>query len=251
MASKRRTRSANAGMPVHVMIAFFLLVVELVYVFLAWSPYGDPNGALRPWYMFVRKNLTTFVVLGVLVLVVFTMMMPTLGVFAFIITLYRVAQLCCDEKDGGAVKESFGDGLRYGWGLYYPDHATQFDQGLLEREQDGSRAAYSAALGDVTDRYWMTKLADYENTHVYRPAAGLRRKIISMPKDSCNYGFNNWLTPQVLDAVYMKGPPNPGGACEFGCDPCSVAFAGSVFHQMHKPRPLYTTSTLAKEMDLS
>ena len=166
------------------------LVLELMYVFLVWSHYGNPDGMFHNMYQKIRNNLNLFVAFNMIYLIVYSYIFPGIGWLAFIVTLWRVADICC-------TKENFGDGLKYGWGRYYPDKVTFFNQAHLEREQDGTRAAYSSAVGDNEDSYWLSQLSDYENKNSHRPIHSIRRKKFVFEKDGCGYG--KWIIPEIKD----------------------------------------------------
>lgn len=217
----------------------FLILVEFIFVIYAWSPYGGPNGRFKPFYQWIRKNLDWFVVTALISTAILSYWFPGFGYFALIVILYRVAEMCCQNTEG------FGDGLLYGWGRYHPNYDTVFDQGCLERRQDGTRAAYSSALGDNTDFEWMAKLADYENTNVHRPLDQVKSKMVIFPKDGCSFG--NWVIPKIVDTCKVYRPKNYAGGCPVGCSKCSLKFAGSVLQDRIRPRGIYTTSLLAKE----
>jgi hypothetical protein len=246
MAKRKRGSKLAPGqmrkINLYIGIYIVLLLAELLFVILAWSPYGNPDGAFAPFYQWVKRNLNGFVVGVLLLLVVSSYWFPGIGYFALIVILYRVAELCC--KPG--VSESFGDGLRYGWGRYHPNYDTVFDQGCLERRQDGTRAAYSSALGDNTDFKWMAKLADFENTTVRHSVKDNRSKVVLFPKDGCDFG--NWVIPKIVDTCKVYRPGQHSQPCPVGCGKCSLAFAGSVLQDRVRPRGLYTTSLLAEEV---
>lgn len=236
---KRSNVKVSSGFQFYVFLYMILLILELVYVIMVWTPYGRIDGNMRPWYNYVRQHLDTFVILSIIVIAMYNMMFPGLGIWALTITLYRVSQLCC-----GSTRENFGDGLPFAWGTYKSDDATMYDQGELEREQDGSRAAYSAALGDEEDRFRMTMLADLENTTYRHPIHRLRQAVAIFPKDGC--GWDEWIVPKIREAKYYPGKRKLHGSC--GCEPCDLSVYGSLFESRVKPRPLYTTSLIAKQM---
>jgi hypothetical protein len=225
----------------YLMVYGFMLLVEMIYVLAIWTPYGRVDGNMRPWYQFIRRHLDVFVMTSIIVLVLYNLYFPGLGIWALTITLYRVAQMCCGPES----REGFGDGLPYGWGTFHRDNATLLDPGLLEREQDNTRAAYSSALGDDEDRYWMSKLAELENNTWHRPISKVRRTVAIFPKDSC--GWDNWVIPKLREVSFTPGKEVKSGMC--GCEPCALSVAGSLFETRVQPRPLYTTSLLAKEMN--
>lgn len=224
----------------YVTLYLLLLLAELTFVILAWSPYGDPDGAFRPFYLWVKRNLNGFIVLSLLFFMVLSFWFPGIGYFALIVLLYRVAEMCCSTA------ENFGDGLLYGWGKYRPSYDTVYDQGCLECRQDGTRAAYSSALGDNTDFRWMAKLADFENTTVRKPMEQVRSKVVLFPKDGCDFG--DWVIPKIVDTCKIHRPNEHSQPCPVGCGKCSLAFAGSVLQDRVRPRGLFTTSLLAREV---
>ena len=206
-----------------------LFLLEIIYLFLAWSPYGHPDGKLKPFYMYVKKHLTKFVVFSIIILFIFGMFYPGLGVFALIVTLYRVSEMCC------GVKETFGDGLPYGWGTYHPDHETYLDQGLLERDEDQTKTGYSSAVGDVEDKYLMADVVNKDN-----------KKLFAVYSKG-NNGYGNWIVPKLK---YINSNKNRiDDYC--GSSKCDLSLAGEVWENYAKPRPLYTTSLMAKELNLS
>ena len=260
-----------------------LMLIELGYVFLAWSPYGESNGAFKKFYQYIKQNLNTYVVFGLILLVVLGIFFPGLGYLAFGVTLYRVSEMCC--------KENFGDGLNYGWGSlsapglgggslsapgqgggrYYPDDATFFNQGHIRRDQDGTKASYSSAVGDSKDVLNMAKLAEFENRINRVSASAMKRKVLEFQKDGCGCGVatdqaggnGNWIIPQIKDLT-VTGPEQhlcngttltgPGlgtgvvGTTSGGCNMCDIKKYGSIFEEQIRPRPLYTTSLLSREM---
>lgn len=220
-----------------------LMVAELFFIILMWSPYGDPDGAFAPLYNWVKKRLDGFVITMLFVLMILSYYFPGVGFFGLLILLYRVAEKCCGTL------ENFGDGLLYGWGRYHPDYKTVYDQGCLERTQDGTRAAYSSALGDNEDRRWMAKLADFENSNVHNDIGRVQKKVVLFPKADCDQG--NWIIPKIVDTckIYTPTKNYVGHPCPVGCGPCSLAFAGSVLQDRVRPRGLVTTSLLAKQVD--
>lgn len=231
---------ARTQIPLYVWIYLALILLELIFVIYAWSPYGNKNGRMEPLYQWVRRNLDWFMVTILITLFLINIWFPGVGYFALIVLLYRVAELCCQGTEG------FGDGLLYGWGRYNPSYNTVFDQGCLERRQDGTRSAYSSAMGDNTDFEWMAKLADFENTNVHQPVDQLRSKVVIFPKDGCSFG--NWVIPKIVDTCKIYRPNKHAGNCPVGCNKCSLEFAGSVLQDRIRPRGLYTTSLLAKEV---
>lgn len=235
----RRAKPKMSAPSKYAMVYTIFLILELIYVFLLWSPYGKPDGMLHDMYQRIRNNLNLFVAFNTIYIVVYSFIFPGIGWLAFIITLWRVADLCCN-------KENFGDGLHYGWGRYYPDCATFFNQAHLEREQDGTRAAYSSAVGDNEDSYWLSQLSDYENKNAHRTIHVMCRKKLVFEKNGCGYG--KWIIPEIKDksiaacGYYL---------CDGGCDKCKIQKYGNIFEMLNEPRPLYTTSLLAKEMNSS
>lgn len=143
-------------------------------------------------------------------------------------------------------KEGFGDGLLYGWGRYNPSYDTQYDQGCIERRQDGTRAAYSSALGDGDDFRRMAKLADFENTTVRHGVRDEMGKVVLFPETGCNEG--SWVIPKIVDVCKTRGPQNIYEPCPVSCSRCSLAYAGSVMQDQVRPRGIYTTSLLAGQM---
>lgn len=228
----------------YMMLYITLFILELFYISLVWSSYGDPEGRFKNLYLSIKRNTKAYVFFGLIFLVFLSILFPGIGFLAFVITLWRVADMCCRKVEGfGDVIEEFGDGLLYGWGRYYPDSATFFNQGHLQRDQDGTRAAYSSAVGDVKDRYWLAKLAEYENKIVHLPIHAMRRKEFVYEKDGCGYG--KYIIPKLKDVSVVS---RQDFLCNEGCDRCSIQQYGNFFEAFNRPRPLYTTSTLAKEV---
>jgi len=221
----------------YMMLYLTLFILELFYIALSWSSYGDPGGRFKNFYQSIKGNIKAYVFFGLLFLVFFSTLFPGIGFLAFIITLGKVADMCCRKGEG------FGDGLLYGRGRYYPDRATFFNQGHLQRDHDGTRAAYSSALGDVKDSRWLSKLAEYENKIVHLPIHAARRKEFVYEKDGCGYG--KYIIPKLKD-VSVAGRQD--FLCNRGCDRCSIQQYGNFFEAFNRPRPLYTTSTLANEV---
>jgi hypothetical protein len=153
------------------------------------------------------------------------MIFPGIGWLFFIITLYKIAQICNQ-------REEFGDGFYYAWSRYYPESATIYNEAELERENE---ASYSAADGDSKNRYWVSKL---------HPNSELLFK-----RDECTY--NNKFIPEILtneDEMEIEKKPF---LCNSGCNRCDIKTYGSIFESWNTPRGLFTTSTMAKEMRLS
>ncbi len=224
----------------YMMLYLSLFILELFYISLIWSSYCDSEGRFKNFYQLIKGNIKAYVFFGLIFLVFFSILFPGIGFLAFIITLGKVADMCCNKVEG------FGDGLLYSWGRYYPDSATFFNQGHLQRDQDGTRAAYSSALGDVKDNYWLSKLAEYENKIAHLPIHAIRRKKFVYEKDGCGYG--KWIIPKLKDVSVVS---RQGFLCNEGCNRCSIQQYGNFFEDFNRPRPLYTTSTLAKEIGSS
>jgi len=233
----RHSKSNSPVSTIYNILYSLFLVSELIYIIVLLSPYGRQNGKLHDMYQFIKINLNIYVTFTVTFLLLFSFYFPGLGWLTFIVTLWRIANFCCN-------RENFGDGLNYGWGRYYPDSATFFNQPQIEREQDGTRAAYSSAVGDNKDSYWISKLAEYENRIAHKPIHSVRRKKFSYEKDGCGYG--NWIIPNIKDTSVL-GCKNY--LCDGSCTKCSIQQYGHIFEMLNTPRPLYTTSLLAKEMD--
>jgi len=236
----RRVKPNMTISTVYMILYMGFAMLELFYAFLLWSSYGNTDGKLRDMYQNIKQHLNMFVSLAVVFLIIFSFFFPGVGWIAFIITLWRVADFCCGQQEG------FGDGLNYGWGRYYPDSATFFNQAHIEREQDGTRSAYSSAVGDVADSYWLAQLADYENRIAHRPIQAMRHKVLVYEKDGCGYG--KWIIPKLKDET-VSGCGDY--LCNGGCNKCTIQQYGNIFESLNTPRPLYTTSLLAKEMDIA
>lgn len=181
---------------VYIIMYILLILAEMVFVIIIWSPYGDPEGRFGKLYDWVKKRLNGFVVASIFVLTFISFIFPGLGFFALLILLYRVAEKCCN-------KENFGDGLLFGWGQYEPDKNTVYDQGYLDRT---TCSAFSSSDGDQNDPYFL------------------------FPMDS-----ENWIIPKIVNQVDIPKK-------------CSLKYVGSVFQESIKPRGLYTTSLLAKQL---
>ncbi len=130
-------------------------------------------------------------------------------------------------------KEGFGDGLLYGWGRYYPDKAIFFNQPLIEIDQNGTRAAYSSSLGDSKDPERIMELSDLENKISHFPIKAIKRKLMV----TCD--CNNTITGKMKDQCV-------GGNYNF-----DIQKYGNLFEELIRPKPLYTTSLLARELNLS
>lgn len=184
-----------------------LILAELVFSILLLTPYGDPKGSFASLYGYVRRNLNNFFVIGFIILNLIYFVFPGLGSLSFLIIIYRVAQTCCYNK------ESFGDGLLYGWGRYHPSDDTVYDQGCLERNNDGTNAAYSSACGDNV----------------------LRKKSVLFPT---RYNEGSWIIPKIVDTCKIHKP----------CSSEYLDIAGSVLRDQIRPHGLITTSLLAKQL---
>ena len=152
--------------------------------------------------------------------------------------------------------EEFGDGLLYGWGRYYPDNATFFNQALIQRDQDGTRAAYSSSLGDDKDAYRMMELSDLSNRISHLPIWAAKRKLM-VSCDGCNgddYGGNNGNNDNNgNNGNNCSNKNNITGKMKDQCvAPCKFDLQkyGSIFEELNRPKPLYTTSLLANELSL-
>lgn len=126
-----------------------------------------------------------------------------------------------------SVREGFGDGLLYGWGRYYPDSAKYFNQPLILKDQDGSRAGYSNSLGGNCNAYNMMELSDLENRIAHYPISATKRKSM-VCKD---------VSGKIKDRCVKQ--------CDY-----DIQKYGNVFEQLIKPQPLYTTTLLASELNL-
>lgn len=214
-----------------------LLFTETILVIFILSPAGAPNGLMKDIYKSMKSRLDFNIFTMIILLVGFSFFFPGIGWLLLVVLLWRIAESCCNNQI-----ESFGDGLSYGWGRYYPDVATFYDQGLIERDQDGTRAAYSSAHGDVKDIFRIKQLSDYENKIAHRTAEALQRKKLV-------YTTDNKIIPDIKDSYIINGKE------KYLCDnisninnECTVNEYGNIFEILNRPRPLYTTSTLAKEV---
>jgi hypothetical protein len=154
------------------------------------------------------------------------MFFPGIGWLGFMITLYKIANFCCNQK------EAFGDGFYYAWSRYYPESATIYNEAELERIND---ASYSAAEGDIKDIDWLSKL--YPNSELL------------FKRDNCTY--NNQIIPEILtpeDELEIEQKPF---ISEDGCDRIDIKTYGSIFESLNTPRGLLTSSLLAKEMRIA
>jgi hypothetical protein len=200
-----KSKLLNSNLYLVTYLCFFLL--ELAYIFVILSSYGK-DGRFNSLYFKIKLNLNYFLVFGFVFLTFFTMIFPGIGWLAFMITLYKIADMCCKQK------EMFEQELYYGWGRYYPESATIYNEAELERENDGTSAAYSSAERDVEDKYWLSKLYPI-------------RKL-----------FKNELEIEPQPFIYNE--------CRG-----DIETYGSIFESLNTPRPLFTTSTLAKEMKVA
>jgi hypothetical protein len=182
----KKSGSTYTSNSVHLYVYFYILLVllEMSYIILAWSPYGKPTGTFSPFYKWVKNNLDLFVLVSMLFIVLFSFIFPGFGIFALLVTVYRVAEMCCNENKEYS-KEHFGDGLLFGGGGCSND--TIFDQGCLENTR-GITTGTSSALGDN--------------------------------EDGC-FSLSN---------------------------SCNLAYFGSVFQNRIRPRGIFTTSLLAKQI---
>lgn len=169
---------------IYASIYLILLLLEIVYIFLIWSKYGEPDGMFHKMYQFIRNNLSLYVMFNIVYLSMYSFIFPGIGWLAFTITLWRVADMCCN-------KENFSNISYNKIGPYYPycpNTETIFNHAYLERQKDGTEAGYSSAVGDT-----------------YKP-----------------YSHK-----------------------------CTLKQYADMFERLHRPRPLYTTSLLSKEMKSS
>jgi hypothetical protein len=153
--NKKKMAITNA----YIMMYMFFLLLEIIYIFLIWSSYGNPDGKFKNLYITVKNNINTYVAVGIIFLTISSLIIPGIGWLAFVLTLWRVAEMCCTKN------ERFGDSLNYGWLEYYQDSAKYFNEAEIERDPDGTRAAYSSAVGDTEDLYWLSKLS--KNNKLY------------------------------------------------------------------------------------
>lgn len=229
----------------YLFIYLSLFLAEFIFIILAWSPYGNINGAFQPIYSYFQKNLNQFALILVLVLLSSMFLFPGIGFFSLLVILYRVAQMCC-QKDN--LKENFGDGMLYGWGQYYPDYDTQYDQGCLERNRQNIQAGYASALGDNKDLDWMNaiQLSDYENKKYYNDIND--NPYFLFPKEN----NDNWVIPKIKNGCTLNKCQMYVPNRYFAKNPCSMegnlAYAGSILRDRVTPRGLVSTSLLAKEL---
>ena len=142
--SKQKMLSAST----YTIVYIVLFILELLYVSLLWSPYGKPDGMLHNMYQTIKNNLRLFVIFNIMYLAIYSFIFPGIGWLSFIVTLWRITNPCYNN-------ENFRNELHDGLGRYCPDYKTFFNEAHLEREQDGTRAAYSSAVGDNEDIYWL------------------------------------------------------------------------------------------------
>jgi hypothetical protein len=229
---KQQTTFPNAYMTLYM----FFIVLEIFYVSLLVSPYANNDENLKKIYITVKNNINTYIMTGLIFLTISSFLFPGIGWSAFVITLWRVAEICCTKN------ERFGDGLNYSFGRYYPDSSIYFNEAEIERDLDGTRAAYSSAVGDTEDIYWLSKLAKYEN----KIADKKWNEKLVYTKDG--FWYNNYIIPKIKDkSVTERGDY----LCDIGCNKCSIKEYGDIFEMMNTPRPLYTTSLLSKEIGSS
>ena len=198
-----------------------LVLLELLLIFLLWSPYGSTDGAFQSFYSYVRTHLNGFIITSILLLTLSSFFFPGLGWMALIVTLYRVASLCS--------RENFGDGLPYGWGTFQRDDQTYLDQGLLQRE---TRTGFSSAVGDQEDQYWLASYTTVANQNL--PYLDFIWK-----KKECNEP--TFLQPEMKEAM-IHYPP------EQLCENSQLTLSKTLYDAQTAPRPLYTTSLLSDQM---
>lgn len=205
-----------------------LILLEIFYIFLAWSPYGSTDGAFYPFYSYVRSNLNGFIITSILLLTLISFIFPGVGWMALIVTLYRVASLCCQ-------KEHFGDGLPYGWGTFQRDDQTYLDQGLLQRETDQTRTGFSSAVGDQEDQGWLASYTTVANQHL--PYLDFIWK-----KKECNEP--TFLQPEMKEAMIHYPPQQLS-------ENSQLTLSKTLYDAQTAPRPLYTTSLLSDQLKTS
>jgi hypothetical protein len=78
----------------------FLLVIELMFIILAWTKYGGINGILRPYYEWVNRNIIFFITL---ILIIYNVSLfgfgQGVGISLLVVSLYRVIELCQNNKN--------------------------------------------------------------------------------------------------------------------------------------------------------
>jgi hypothetical protein len=159
--------------------------------------------------------------------------MNKLNCFCIAILLLVLYLLLSKNK---LVTENFGDGLLYGWGRYNPDYNTVYNQGCLERRTDSTTAGYSSAKNDNKDFEWIRELP------------GCNKKVVLFPKSSC--GSGDWIIPKIVDSCKLYRPDKfKSYLCPDSCDKCEIEKVGSILEDRLKPRGLFTTSLLAKELN--
>jgi hypothetical protein len=234
--NKQQTDFPNGYMTLYM----FFVLLEIFYIFLLLSPYGKSDKNLKKIYITVKNNINTYIMIGLIFLTISSFVFPGIGWLAFVITLWRVAEMCCTKN------EEFGDGLNYSFNRYYQDNSTYFNEAEIERNLDGTRAAYSSAVGDTEDIYWLSKLAKYKNQIANKSYNKKWNEKLVYVKDGC--GCNNYIIPQIKENSITECGDY---LCDSGCNKCSIKEYGNIFEMMNTPRPLYTTSLLSKEIGSS
>ena len=148
-----KIKKQNVLSNAYITFYMFFLLLEMIYIFLIWSSYGNPDGKFKNLYITLKNNINTYVAVGLIFLTISSFIFPGIGFLAFIVTLWRVAEMCCSKN------ERFSDFLNYRWLGYCPDSEKYFNEAEIERDPDGTRAAYSSAVGDTEDLYWLSKLS--------------------------------------------------------------------------------------------
>ena len=101
-----KSKLLNCNLYLVTYLCFFLL--ELAYIFVILSSYGK-DGRFNSLYFKIKLNLNYFLVFGFVFLTFFTMIFPGIGWLTFMITLYKIADMCCKQK------EMFEPEVYYGW----------------------------------------------------------------------------------------------------------------------------------------
>ena len=197
----KKSKKIDITSKLYTNIYLFFVTIELIYGFLILSPHGKLNGMFNGFYIKIKNNLNYFLIFGFLFSIFFNYIFPGIGWISFIITLYKIADLCCYQK------EMFETDVYYGSGKYNHAYSTIYNEAILERINDGTRSGTSSSKCDIEDNEWLSKLCPNDNKKPF--------------------------------------------LCDDGCNKCNVIKYGKNFEILNKPRGIYSTSLLAKEMRLS
>lgn len=145
---------------IYMIIYIILLLLEIYYIYLIWSSYKNSDEKFNNLYCIIKNNIIVYIVISFILLTISSFVFPVIGWFAFIMTLFIVFKIHCDKN------ENFSNMLNYKSRLYCPDSITYFNEAEIERNLDGTRSAYSSAVGDIEDIYWLPKLLKYQNKNI-------------------------------------------------------------------------------------